>query len=290
VTAWRAFPQLHCTRESSLQVCVNANFQATTADMTGLESIALPMVLWIALVLALAGFIQGTLGFGYPFVATPLITMVSDMRTAVIIVLLPTLVTTVVTLATSGSLRSTLDRFWMMPIYAMLGAIAGTGIFIAAPAAPYSLLLALLIIGYLNLEHIARGEWPLVRRHERAIAPVAGMAAGLFEGTANVAAPPLIIFYLALGLTPAMLVQALCICFVVGKLTQFVMLTAGGGVSAGQWLATLPYILVSMATFFVGLRIRNRINAQTYRIWVKRALLVIALLLLAQYGYQTVSG
>ena len=258
--------------------------------MPGLETYSLAMVLWIAVVLALAGFVQGALGFGFPFVATPLIAMASDMRTAIITVLLPTLVTTLVTLATSGPLRPTLARFWMMPLYAMLGALAGTWLFVATPQAPYSLLLSLVIIGYLNLDRIARGDWPLVRRHQRVFAPLAGLAAGAFEGTANVAAPPLIIFYLALNLTPAMLVQALCICFVVGKMTQFAVLTTRGGVVAAQWLATLPFIVVSVATFFAGLRIRNRIDAQTFRIWVKRALLVIALMLLVQYGYQTYRG
>jgi uncharacterized membrane protein YfcA len=254
--------------------------------MPGFESFSLAVMLWIALAVLLAGYLQGALGFGFPFVATPMVAMVIDMRTAVITILLPTLATTVVTLATSGPLGPVLKRFWMMPVYAILGALAGTWLFVAMPAAPYQLLLALIIIVYLNLDRIARGNWPLIRRHERAFGPLAGAAAGLFEGTANVAAPPLIIYYLALGLAPAMLVQALQICFMVGKATQFTVLTVYGGVTAAQWLGTLPLIAIGVAAGFAGSRIRNRIDAQVFRVWVKRALLVIALALLAQYAYQ----
>ena len=243
-------------------------------------------MLWIAAAVVLAGFIQGALGFGFPFIATPMLAMVTDMRTAVITLLLPTLATTVVTLATSGPLGPVLARFWMMPIYASLGALAGTWLFVAAPGAPYQLLLALIIIVYLNLDRIARGNWPLIRRHERAFGPLAGAAAGVFEGTANVAAPPLIIYYLALGLAPALLVQALQICFMVGKTTQFTVLTVYGGVTAAQWLATLPLIVVAVAASFGGVRVRSRIDAESFRIWVKRSLLVIALVLFAQYAYQ----
>lgn len=243
-------------------------------------------MLWIAAAVVLAGFIQGALGFGFPFVATPMVAMVADMRTAVITLLLPTLATTVVTLATSGPLGPVLKRFWMMPVYASLGALAGTWLFVAAPHAPYQLLLALIIIVYLNLDRIARGNWPLIRRHERAFGPLAGAAAGVFEGTANVAAPPLIIYYLALGLAPAMLVQALQICFMVGKTTQFTVLTVYGGVTAAQWLATLPLIAVAVAASFGGVRVRNRIDAESFRIWVKRSLAVIALVLFSQYAYQ----
>jgi hypothetical protein len=257
--------------------------------MPGFESFTLTVMLWVAAAVLLAGLIQGALGFGFPFIATPMVAMVADMRTAVITILLPTLATTVVTLVTSGPLGPVLKRFWMMPIYAFLGALVGTWLFVAAPHAPYQLLLALIIIVYLNLDRIARGNWPLIRRHERAFGPLAGAAAGVFEGTANVAAPPLIIYYLALGLAPAMLVQALQICFMVGKTTQFSVLTVYGGVTATQWLATLPLVAVAVAAAFGGARARNRIDAQAFRVWVKRALLVIALALLAQYAYQQIA-
>ena len=254
--------------------------------MPGLETLSLTVLLWIVAVVALAGLVQGALGFGFPFVATPLVAMVLDMRTAVITILLPTLATCLVTLAASGPLGPVLARFWMMPVYAFLGALAGTWMFVTLPGAPFQLLLALIIIVYLNLDRIARGNWPRIRRHERAFGPLAGMAAGVFEGTANVAAPPLIIYYLALGLAPVMLVQALQLCFIIGKTTQFTVLTMYGGVTAAQWLATLPMIAVAVAASFGGTRVRSRIAAETFRVWVKHALLVIALALLAQYAYQ----
>jgi len=253
--------------------------------MPGIESFSLSVMLWVVTAVLLAGLIQGALGFGFPFIATPMVAMVADMRTAIITVLLPTLATVLVTLATSGPLGPVLKRFWMMPIYAFLGALAGTALFVAAPGAPYQLLLALTIIGYLNLDRLARGNWPLIRRHERAFGPIAGVAAGLFEGTANVAAPPLIIYYLALGVAPALLVQALQICFTVGKTTQFTVLTLYGGVDASQWVGTLPLVAVATAAGYVGARVRNRIDALVFRIWVKRSLLAIALVLLVQSGY-----
>jgi uncharacterized membrane protein YfcA len=254
--------------------------------MTAIESLPLALILWLTLAVIISGFIQGALGFGFPFIATPMVAMVVDMRTAIITVLLPTLATVIITLVTSGPLTPMLKRFWPMPIYATLGAIVGTSIFVAAPQAPYQLLLALIIVLYLNLDRIARGEWPVIKRHERAFAPLAGTAAGLFEGTANVAAPPLIIYYLALGLSPVMMVQAMQICFMVGKATQFTVLTLHGGVTAAQWLATLPFCVVAVAAGFVGARVRNRIDAAMFRVWVKRALALIAFALLAQFVYK----
>ena len=253
-----------------------------------LESLSPLLLAWVAGVILMAGLLQGALGFGFPFVATPLIALVTDMRTAVVFVLLPTLATICVALFSSGPLGATLARFWLMPLYAIAGAALGTWVFVSAPEAPYTLVLALLTLFYLSLDRLGRTDWPVVRRHKRAFAPVSGFAAGLFEGTANVAAPPMIIFYLALGLTPAMLVQALNICFLVGKTTQLTVLSTRGGIGLAEWLATLPLVVVGVTGSLVGVRVRNRIDAQVFRAWVKRALFVIALGLLAQYGWSLV--
>jgi len=250
-----------------------------------LDSLSPALLAWVICVVLIAGLLQGALGFGFPFVATPLIALVSDMRTAIVLVLLPTLATICVALFTSGPLRATLVRFWMMPLYMILGSAAGTWAFVSAPNAPYTLVLALLTLIYLSLDRLGRTEWAVVKRNERAFAPLSGLTAGVFEGTANVAAPPLIILYLSLSLTPTMLVQALNICFLAGKATQFSVLTFRGSVGMGEWLATLPLVAIGVAGSFVGVRIRNRIDAATFRLWVKRALFVIALVLLGQYAY-----
>ena len=254
-----------------------------------LESLSPLLIAWVLCVVLVAGLLQGALGFGFPFVATPLIALVSDMRTAVILVLLPTLASVCVALASSGPLRATLARFWMMPLYMILGSAAGTWVFVSAPQAPYTLVLALLTLFYLSLDRLGRTEWAVVKRNERAFAPLSGLTAGVFEGTANVAAPPLIILYLSLNLTPAMLVQALNICFVMGKTTQFAVLSLRGGVGADEWLATLPLAAIGVTGSLIGVRIRNRIDAQVFRAWVKRALLIIALALLGQYGYSLIA-
>ena len=249
------------------------------------DTLAVELLAWVACVVLIAGLLQGALGFGFPFVATPLIALMSDMRTAIVLVLLPTLATICVALFTSGPLRATLARFWMMPLYMILGSAAGTWVFVSAPDAPYTLVLALLTLFYLSLDRLGRAEWAVVKRNERAFAPLSGLTAGIFEGTANVAAPPLIILYLSLSLTPTMLVQALNICFLAGKTTQFTVLTLRGGVGMDEWLATLPLVAIGVAGSFAGVRIRNRIDAATFRLWVKRALFAIALVLLGQYVY-----
>jgi len=243
---------------------------------------------WIVLAIVIAGVIHGALGFGFPFIATPLVAIVTDLRMAVITLLLPTLAITTVSIVRTGPILPVIKRFWVIPVFSLAGAVAGTWVFVMAPEIPYMLILALVTLAYLYLDRLGLGSLPLVRRNERPLAPLAGLTAGIFEGTLNVSGPPLIVFYLALGLTPASMVQALNISFTVSKLAQFTVLATHGEVTPTLWVATLPLALLAATVFFVGLRVRNRGTTETYRAWVKRALLVIALAMLGQYVHTSV--
>ena len=252
-----------------------------------IEALTPALVAWIAIVMLAAGFVQGALGLGFPTLATPLIALVSDIRTAVVMVLLPCIATVLVSTIRSGFLRQALAEFWMMPFYMLLGAAIGTRIFIVYPEFPYALLLAGVILVYLNLDRLGLAEWKSVRQHKRLFGVVFGLIAGVSEGTANVAAPPLIVYYLAINVQPTILVQAMNICFLTGKTTQFATLASAGGVSALHWAMTLPLAAIAASGTVYGVRVRNRIDAATYRRWLRGALLAIAVILVAQYAYAT---
>ncbi|MDP2242127.1 MAG: sulfite exporter TauE/SafE family protein [Burkholderiales bacterium] len=253
--------------------------------MPGFESFSVWVVLWIVVVIAFSALVQGTLGLGFPMVATPLIALATDMKSAVILVLLPCVATVVANIVKGGPLRPVLAEFWMMPFYALAGAVVGTSFFIAFPAFPFSVLLATVLLVYLNLDRLGKTDWPLIRRHQALFGVLFGLAAGFTEGTANAAAPPLIVYYLALGLSPIALVQALNICFFAGKTTQFATLASSGGVSLAQWLITLPFAAVATGGVLYGIRIRSRVSVATYRRWLRLMLFAVALLLLGQYAY-----
>lgn len=240
------------------------------------------ILFYVAVILFVAGYIQGALGLGFPMIATPLIAMMTDMRTAVLLVLLPCVAAIMTGIVMSGPLRPVLARYWMMPIYIFVGGLIGTRIFIGFPGFPFAILLAAIIIVYLNLDRVGRSEWPIVRRHPRLWAPVFGVFAGACEGMANISAPPLIMYYLAVGVSPAHFVQALNLCFITGKATQFATLASSGTVAMSDWMTSLLYVPIVAGATWWGVQLRRRIDATTYRGWLKKALLVIALMLVVQ--------
>ena len=254
--------------------------------LPGLESFSLAALLWITLVMALAGLVHGTLGLGFPLVATPLIAIVTDIKTAIVLVLLPCIAVVAVSILKGGELRSVLRVYWPMPVCAFIGSTIGTHIYLAVDAAPFTLALAIVILVYLNLERLGKTNWPMLRKHRFAFGALFGLISGLCDSTVNVAAPPLIIYFMNLGLQPVIMVKALNICFASGKVTQLANLLYAGNMAVATWLATLPFAGLSIATLLGGMAIRDLIDAATYRAWLKKALFVMALVLVAQFVWQ----
>jgi chromate transport protein ChrA len=49
------------------------------------------------------------------------------------------------------------------------------------------------------------------------------------------------------------------------------------------WMAVAAFTVPSVAALFAGMRVRSRIDAATYRRWLRAALWVMALLLIGQF-------
>jgi uncharacterized protein len=246
------------------------------------------VLLYVALVCVLAGWVHGALGFGFPLVATPLAALAIDMKAAITLLAPVTLALVIISALRGGSLRELVRRFWFMPFGIALGAWLGTRLLLAAPPEPFLLVLALVILFYLNLDRLAKGgeagSSALVKRWRAPLGFGFAFLAGVFEAIANVAGPILFVYFMLLGAAPSQVVQTLNMCFTVGKGSQVATLAAAGALTPPLWAAVAGLTVPSVAALAVGMRVRERIDAQTYRGWLRKALWVMVVLLLAQFS------
>jgi uncharacterized membrane protein YfcA len=252
--------------------------------MPGLESLPLWALAWVVAVIALAGLTHGVIGIGFPLVATPLLTLAFDIKVAVFFILLPTVAVTGISAILGGKWRESLGRYWYLPVLMGLGSHLGTRIFIASDPAPFVLMLALLMLVYLNMERLGKIDIALVRRNPHVFATLFGLAAGFTEAMCNIAAPLLLIFFMLANVPAAAMIQIMNLCFVFGKVAQSLTWAAVGDASAADWLGSLPLVAVAAIAVLCGSRIRTRADAQTYRGWLRKFLWVMVVLLFAQFA------
>src|SRR5262245_3015099 len=247
------------------------------------------VIAFVVLACVIAGFAHGALGFGFPIVATPLVALAIDIKSAIALLAPITLVLTVISAARGVALTSIVCEFWFLPLATALGAWLGTRILLAMPPEPFLLILAAVILLYLNLDrvglsHLSRGRSDLVLRLRTPLGIAFGFVAGVCEAVANVAGPLLLIYFMLLGLAPAQIVQTLNLCFSLGKGAQTATWALSGEIMPRTWLLIAALVVPSVAALFAGMRVRRRIDAETYRRWLRGALWVMALLLLAQFS------
>ncbi|HVJ13410.1 MAG TPA: sulfite exporter TauE/SafE family protein, partial [Burkholderiales bacterium] len=80
------------------------------------------VLVYIGFVCLLAGFAHGAIGFGFPLVATPLVALVVDMKSAITLLAPVTLVLVVISALRGGSVTVLVRRFWYLPVGISVGA------------------------------------------------------------------------------------------------------------------------------------------------------------------------
>lgn len=251
-----------------------------------LDAYLLNEILIALVVVVFAGWVHGTFGLGFPMVATPLLALLTDVQTAILLTLAPTIAVNLWSMLHGGNFGASLGRFWPLAFWVLIGSAVGTVLLVHLDPNPFRLLLAAVILLYLMTDHLKRIDWSWIRRHPRGSTAGAGLLGGLLGGTVNVAGPVLIIYFLEMRVSALMLIQALNLSFLLGKSTQAATFAVLGVLTVGPMLLSLSLVLFAVSGLRAGMWFRDRIAPERYRGWLRRLLWVLAGLLVLQFLWE----
>ncbi len=223
----------------------------------------------VAAAVLVAALIKGAIGFGFPSLATPLLSLVVDVKTAVVVLILPNIVMDGIQFARRGAPLATARRFGLLLLSGSVGVVLGTRVLTLLSPRAATLTLGVFVLIFVALT--ATGLSPKVPSDwEGRLSPVAGFVAGLVGGVTNSPATPLVLYFHAIGLSKHEYVSSMAFTFVFYKLVQL------GAVS---WYGLLPWSLlgasigltvIGLGGFALGLRVQDRLDQRTFN----RAVLV----------------
>lgn len=251
--------------------------------MVSLLQLDWPLMVVVLAIILFAGLVHGTLGLGFPMIATPLLAIFFDVRTAILITLLPTVAVNLGSIWNSRNSLGHLRQFSPLIFFVLPGSLVGAYILVIADPAPFRLALAALIMLYLwaNLAGRLPRQW-LVSNLMLAMV-LFGFSAGFAAGITNVMVAILIVFMLSLEVPRQSMVAVLNGCFLVGKIAQITVLSLAGLVTATLLYETLPLAAAGVVTLLIGQRIRDKIAVEVYRRILHGLLVVIAIILVMQF-------
>lgn len=229
-----------------------------------------------------ASLVHGAIGIGFPLIATPVLAMITDVRTAILILVLPTVLLNIISIFKGGRFHRSLAVYYPLALYGMIGSFIGTRLIVIFPAEIFRPILAGVMIVYLNAERLGIGlAW--VKSHPKTGMVIFGTAAGLCGGMVNVMLPVLVIYALEVNLTKTAMIQVFNFCFLFGKLTQGGVFFQAGLITKDIILVSLPLAGWGLIISFAAFKLRNRINTDTYRRWLRLLIAIMAGVLLIQF-------
>jgi uncharacterized protein len=216
-----------------------------------------------ALVTVLAAFIKGAIGFGFPTIGTPLLSLFVSVKTAVVILIVPNIVMDALQFARQGAPLGTVRRFALLLLFGAIGTVTGTRLLVAISSATATLILGLFIVAFVALG-VAGVVLRVPARWEQRLSIVVGLATGIVGGITNVPGTPLVIYFQALDLPKREFVSSVAFTFVVYKLIQLGAVVYYGLLPLSLVPTSLALTLVALGGFAVGLKVQDRLDQRTF--------------------------
>ena len=192
-----------------------------------------PLLILIAAVFLIAGFVKGVVGLGLPTVSMGLLAVSMAPSRAIAIVIVPAIVTNIWQTFVGPHLRDILRRLWPLMIGTVIGCWLNAGA-LTGPHARYgTIVLGVLLVIYAIIG-LNKFQFHVAPKNEKWVGGVVGVVTGVISASTGVQVIPSMPFMQAIGMEKDELVQALGVFFTTATLALAFNLTRRRIADAGQ--------------------------------------------------------
>jgi len=217
----------------------------------------------VALAVLVSGFVKGTIGMGFPTLATPLLMLVMDVKAAVVVLIVPNIVMDGIQFARQGVPRSTMRRLAVLIVFGAVGTFVGTRLLVVLPPWVVLMTLGVFLLVFVALE-VARISPRIPPGWEPWIAPFAGLIAGVVGGITNVPGTPLAVYFYALGMDKREFISAVAFSFIIYKLVQLGAVAYYGLLTWSLLVLSFGLTVAAVAGFAGGLFVQDRLEQRVF--------------------------
>lgn len=228
-----------------------------------------------------AGLIKGGTGLGYSSCALPFLAAAMGLKPAIVLVVLPAMVSNIVVVATTGYFQESLRRFWLLYVATLPGILAGTFLLAWVDQRLATISLGVLIAVYSAIA-LTRPAMCLPTGLERPLQMPVGLLNGFFTGLTGSQVLPLVPFMLALKLDANRMVQAVNLAVTIASGFMTLALLHAGLMTVPSLGVSVAAILPAMAGIYLGTRARGMIPVAHFRTVVLVVLGLLGVLLIAR--------
>jgi len=233
-----------------------------------------PTSLFILFALIFSAFIKGSLGLGFSTICLAILVNVIDLKTAISIVILPSLVSNIMVMFEAGNVRISLHTFWLMLLMTIPGMLIGLQLLRQSDNSQSVTILALVLLIYGCWGWLNR-QFQIPKRFIPRLNPFVGLLTGMVNGATGSQIFPVMPYLLSINISKDVLVQTINISFTLCSLIMLVSLNQLNALNTASIVTYSLGILPVMVGVHLGGKIRKRLDQERF----KRAVMLLIILL-----------
>lgn len=233
------------------------------------------IVIIIILAVLAGGLIKGTIGFGMPMVALPLIAFIIPATTAMILLCAPILLTNFLQMKIKEGVSS--YRFLPMIICLIIGLIIGARLILEINLNTITQIIAVSIIFAALVNCIGFKIENINKSKERIITSIIGFGSGILGGLSTFYGPPMLAYLVAADLPKEKFVRTVSTIYFIGSFPLYGSLIYYGFATKLDLMMSLFLIIPAFISQQIGAKIRNKINQKQFRICILVTLIILGI-------------
>lgn len=230
-----------------------------------------------------AAFVKGVTGLGFAILSLPVITNFIDLKTAIPLIIIPSLLGNIIIIVQSGAFRYCVRRFRLLYLSALPGLYGGVLVLTASEQFIGRLALGVASIAYAALG-LLKVNILIGRRTESYATVPVGLANGFLNGLTGTQVMPMLPYLFTLGLSKEVFVGAINLGFTVSGVALVIMLHEMTRIGNGIFLYSAVGIVPVTAGVYLGGRLRHRISEEKFKTAVLILLILIGINLILTHG------
>ena len=240
-----------------------------------------PTIIIIIILAVLAGgLVKGTLGFGMPMVALPIIAFIIPPTTAMILLCAPIFLTNFLQIKFRQGVSS--YRFLPMFLSLIIGLIIGARLILEIDVNTITQIIAVSIIFAALVNCFGIKIKNINKNHENTITSFIGFGSGILGGLSTFYGPPMLAYLVAVDLPKEKFVRTVSTMYFIGSFPLYGSLIYYGFATKEDLIFSLILIIPAFIAQQVGTKIRDKFNQKQFRICILITLIILGFSLLVK--------
>ena len=233
------------------------------------------IVLIIFLAVLAGGLVKGTLGFGMPMVALPIIAFITPPTTAMILLCAPIFLTNFLQIKFKQGISS--YRFLPMFLSLVVGLIIGARLILEIDIKTITQIIAISIIFAALVNCFGFKINNIKQGYEKFITTIIGFGSGILGGLSTFYGPPMLAYLVAVDLPKEKFVRTVSTMYFIGSFPLYGSLIYYGFATKDDLIFSLILIIPAYIAQQIGTKIRDRINHKQFRTLILITLIILGI-------------